>query len=260
MSGQEQRSGYAGKRLFDLAFALGVLLLASPILLGAMVAVWLQDRATPFYRAPRVARGGGDFTMLKIRSMVVNADATGVSSTGGGDKRVTAVGRAIRRWKIDELSQFLNVVGGTMSVVGPRPQVRAWGTDLYTPEEQRLLSVRPGITDLSSIVFSDEGDILAGSEHADLDYNRLIRPWKSRLGLFYIQHMGLEMDLRIIVLTGVAIVNRAAALRGVTSILVKHRADPRLIAACRRREPLEPYPAPGARSIDDGLPRSVHKP
>ena len=107
-------------------------------LLGAMLAVWLQDFHSPFYRAPRVARGGGDFTMMKIRSMVVNAANSGVSSTGADDRRITAVGRFIRRWKVDELSQFLNVLAGSMSVVGPRPQVRAWGADLATPTGRKI--------------------------------------------------------------------------------------------------------------------------
>ena len=137
------------KRLFDLAVSIAVLTLTGPLLLGSMFAVWLQDRHSPFYKARRVARGGGEFTMMKIRSMVVNAEKTGVNSTGAEDRRITAVGRFIRRWKIDELSQFLNVLCGDMSVVGPRPNTRAWGVDLYTAEEMRLLELKPGITDFA---------------------------------------------------------------------------------------------------------------
>ena len=121
-----------------------------------------------------------------------------------------------------------------MSVVGPRPQVRAQGVDLYTDEEMRLLSVRPGVTDLSSIAFSDEGDILEGAEDADALYNQIIRPWKSRLGLLYIDRRSLWLDLRIIWLTGRAITSKPAAIAGVHKILTELGADSRLIEVCRR--------------------------
>lgn len=247
---------YAGKRLFDIVVSAAVLIAASPLLLGSMLAVWLQDRHSPFYMAPRVARGGGQFTMIKIRSMVINASRSGVNSTGTNDRRITAVGRFIRRWKIDELSQFLNVLAGSMSVVGPRPNTRSWGVDLYTDQELPLLSVRPGITDLSSIIFSDEGEILAGAAHADLEYNRVIRPWKSRLGLFYIEHMSLMLDLRIAWLTFLAILDKSKAIDGVVMILSRHGADPELIATCRRQAPLRAVPPPGADEIETGEPRS----
>ena len=243
---------YMFKRFLDLFMSASVLILTSPLLIGVMIAVWLQDFRSPIYRAPRVARGGGEFTMMKIRSMVANASKTGVNSTGADDRRITAVGHFIRRWKIDELSQFFNVLIGSMSVVGPRPQVRNWGTDLYTSAEMRLLEVRPGITDLASIVFSDEGNILAGATHADLEYNRLIRPWKSRLGLFYIDNMSLAMDIRIVGLTIMAIINKQKALDGVVAILRDHAADGELIEVCRRLVPLEPAIAPGAAKVEDG--------
>lgn len=248
---------YPLKRAFDFLFSALVLVATSPLLLGSMLAVWLQDFHSPFYKAPRVARGGGDFTMMKVRSMVVNAAKTGVNSTGANDRRITAVGRFIRRWKIDELSQFLNVLAGSMSVVGPRPQVRHWGVDLYTDAEMQLLAVKPGITDLASIVFSDEGDILAGAAHADLEYNRIIRPWKSRLGLFYVDNMSLSLDIRIVWLTFLAIVNKQAALDGVQDILRAHEADPMLIDVCRRAAPLAPFPPPGAQTVEDGSKASL---
>lgn len=247
--------GHPLKRPFDVLVAAGVLVVASPLLLGSMLAVWLQDRHSPFYMAPRVARGGGMFTMIKIRSMVVDAAKSGVNSTGANDKRVTAVGRFIRRYKIDELSQFINVMAGSMSVVGPRPNTRSWGTDLYTVEEMRLLDVRPGVTDLASIVFSDEGDILAGAEHADLRYNELIRPWKSRLSLFYIEHMSVGLDLHVCWLTALALLDKRKALDGVVSVLEKHGADPELIATARRTTPLRAFPPPGANEVETGAPR-----
>jgi len=182
----------------------------------------------------------------------VNADRNGVSSTSATDSRITAVGRFIRRHKLDELSQFLNVLGGSMSVVGPRPNVRVWGVELYTAEEMGLLAAKPGITDLASIVFSDEGEILRGAAHADLEYNRVIRPWKSRLGLFYCDHMSLALDLRICWLTFRAIFDKSAALQGVVRILRARGADPALIAVCERRGPVPPAPPPGATEVETG--------
>lgn len=237
------------KRPFDLAFSALVLLVFGPFLLTVMFLVWLQDRHHPLYRAPRVGRGGRDFTMMKVRSMIVNADHSGVNSTSAGDRRITPLGHFIRRWKVDELSQFLNVLLGDMSVVGPRPNTRAWGVDLYTAEEMRLLELRPGITDLSSIVFSDEGAILAGAEHADLRYNQIIRPWKSRLGLVYRDHASVALDLRIIALTALAIIDKQRALAGVVRILEQLGADPELIAVCRREGPLPAAAPPGADRV-----------
>ena len=196
-----------------------------------------------------MARGNGDFTMYKIRSMRVGADKTGVNSTGEGDSRVTRVGRLIRRTKFDEFLQCVNILKGDMSVVGPRPNTRAWGVDLYTAEEMRLLSVRPGITDLASIVFSDEAAILKDADHPDLAYNQLIRPWKSRLGLFYIDHMSLALDLRVCLLTLSALINKRSALDGVVALLERHGADSDLIRVCRRESTLVPSVPPGSAEV-----------
>ncbi len=122
------------KRLLDVVVSATALIALSPILLAAGVAVWLQDFRSPFYVAPRVARGGGTFTMVKFRSMTVGADRTGVDSTSAGDARITAVGRFLRAYKLDELMQLWNVLTGDMSLVGPRPQVRR-EYDLYTGAE-----------------------------------------------------------------------------------------------------------------------------
>lgn len=237
---------YPLKRPFDIVVSLTALILTSPLLLGSMLAVWLQDFKSPFYMARRVARGGGDFTMIKVRSMVVDAEKSGVNSTGSGDMRITKVGHFIRRYKVDEISQFINVLIGDMSAVGPRPNTRAWGVDLYTETERALLSVRPGITDLSSIVFSDEGEILKHEPHADEAYNRIIRPWKSRLGLFYIAHRGLWLDIRILALTAMAILDKRKALAGVVRILEEYDAPAELVAVCRRDGPIPEIAPPGA--------------
>lgn len=236
------------KRLFDFFISLAGLAAASPILLPVMLLVWLQDYKSPFYIASRVGRGESTFRMVKMRSMVVNADASGVDSTAGDDPRITGVGRFVRKYKIDELTQLWNVLLGDMSMVGPRPNVKR-ETDLYTNEEKALLSVKPGITDLASIIFSDEGDILENSADPDIDYNQLIRPWKSRLGLFYIQNRTIFLDFQLILLTAVAILSRDRAIKGVTGILIRLGADEEMVRVAKREEPLKPTPPPGSEGI-----------
>ena len=135
-----------------------------------------------------------------------------------------------------------------MSLVGPRPQVKA-DADLYTGEERKMLTVRPGITDPASIVFSDEGDILKDSPDPDLLYNQIIRPWKSRLALLYIENRGIWADFKLIFLTVVAIVSRPAALRAVQGLLKEWGAGETLCLAASRVKPLVPYPPPGASEV-----------
>lgn len=236
------------KRLLDFFIAVSGLLVLSPILLPLMFLVWLQDRHSPFYIAPRVGVGGIPFPMVKLRSMVVNADRSGVDSTAEGDPRITALGRFIRRYKMDELMQLWNVLRGQMSVVGPRPNVER-ETDLYTEQERELLSVRPGITDMASIVFSDESDILDGRDDPDLAYNQLIRPWKSRLGLAYVEHRSIGVDLHLILLTAVSIVSRQTALAKLQGILVDLGVDDETRRVARREDELVPSPPPGSDEI-----------
>ena len=182
------------KRLLDIVISLMGLICFSPILLIVLILVWMGDKKSPFYIPPRVGKKGIIFYMVKLRSMVVNADKLGIDSTSNNDQRITPVGKIIRRYKLDELVQLWNVLKGDMSLVGPRPNVKA-EVDLYTDVEKELLSVKPGITDLSSIVFSDEGKILENKEDPDLTYNQLIRPWKSRFGLIYIKHQSILLDV-----------------------------------------------------------------
>lgn len=236
------------KRFFDIVVATAGLVVASPILLPVMFLVWRQDGHSPFYVAPRVGKGGHSFKMIKLRSMVKNADKSGVDSTSSSDQRITPLGHFIRRFKLDELTQLWNVLLGDMSLVGPRPNVKR-ETDLYTPVEKRLLSVKPGITDISSIVFSDEGDILKDTSDPDISYNQLIRPGKSMLGLFYIHHQSTLIDLQLIVLTAVAIVSREKALSGIQIILKRLAAPSDLVGLASRRAPLIPMPPPGGRRI-----------
>jgi len=236
------------KRLADAVIALAGIGLVLP--LGALIAlaIWMEDRGSPWYRAARVGRGGGDFRMLKFRTMHPGAWKTGVNSTASGDNRITRVGRWLRRIKLDELPQLWNVLTGDMSLVGPRPQVRA-EVDLYTRDERLMLTVRPGITDLASIVFSDEGEILAGSSDSDLLYNQLIRPWKSRLALLYVERGSLGYDFIILLSTLAALVSHTLALRGVAWTLESWNADSMLRTIATRRELLPAYPPPGAESV-----------
>lgn len=235
----------AGKRALDVAVAALGLLGSAPVLLPVMYLVWRQDGHSPFYVAERVGKDGEGFRMVKLRSMVVGADRSGVDSTAADDMRITPVGQFIRRYKLDELTQLWNVLRGEMSLVGPRPNVR-WATDMYTSEERRLLSVKPGITDLASIVFSDEAEILKGSQDPDRSYDELIRPGKSRLGLYYVDHMSIGMDLCILVLTAVAIMSQRSARVWVVHLLHRRGANPELAQLATRSEPLIPLPPPGA--------------
>jgi len=237
-----------GKRLFDVVVSALGLVLVSPILIPVMIAIWLQDFHSPFYKGTRIGKDGKPFRMVKLRSMVWDADKVGIDSTSAKDPRITPVGHFIRRYKLDELSQLWNVLKGDMSLVGPRPQVPR-DVALYTEEEKRLLTVRPGITDIASIVFSDEGDILKDSQDPDLDYNRLIRPWKSRLGLLYVDNRSFWLDVRLILLTALAIVSKRQALEHIQHILDELKADDVLKRVARRDQPLFPYPPPGATEI-----------
>jgi len=228
--------------------ALVGLVLAFPFLLVMAILIWLQDFQSPFYITPRMAKGGGTFKMAKLRSMVVRADQRGGVSTSATDCRITPVGRLVRAYKIDEVMQLWNVLKGDMSLIGPRPQVYQ-DAALYSEAEQRMLMVRPGISDMASIVFSDEGEVLKNSANPDLRYNQMIRPWKSRLALLYIDKQSFHLDLRLIVLTLIALVWREAALNRIQTLLVRWGADPLLIRMARRQEPLIAYPPPGANEI-----------
>ena len=236
------------KRLVDILASFFGLLITSPILLPVMFLVWKEDKKSPFYIAPRSGRNGTTFKMVKLRSMVVDADKSGVDSTSGNDMRITPIGHKIRRYKLDELIQLWNVLIGDMSLVGPRPNVKS-ETDLYTDVEKELLLVRPGITDFSSIVFSDEGEILEGKDNPDLAYNQLIRPWKSRLGLAYIKNQSFLLDLQLIFYTVVAIISKPKALIWVAKKLNNLDVDADTVRVSKREVNLFPFPPPGSDEI-----------
>jgi lipopolysaccharide/colanic/teichoic acid biosynthesis glycosyltransferase len=237
------------KRTLDIIVSILGLTVGSVVLLPTMLLVWLQDWHSPFYIAPRMARGGGTFRMVKLRSMRILADRTGVTSTAGDDPRVTAVGRFIRKFKLDEVTQLWNVLRGDMSLVGPRPQVEP-DARLYTAVERGMLTVRPGITDLASIVFADEGEILKGSSDPDLRYNRLIRPWKSRLALLYVDaRPGILVDLQLVFLTALTVADRPRALHAVSRMVRRLGGDRELQEVALRRHPLREAPPPGSDVI-----------
>ena len=236
------------KRLIDLVVSFCGLILATPILVPVIFLVWIQDFKSPFYIAKRVGRGEKQFNMVKLRSMIINADSSGVDSTSANDSRITRIGHIIRRFKLDELTQLWNVFLGDMSLVGPRPNVRT-ETDLYTFSEKLLLTVRPGITDISSIIFSDEGDILADKKDPDLACNQLIRPWKSRLGLIYIENQSILLDIQLIIVTVIAVISRDSAIIWVSRKLEKLNVDKEIVAISTRKNRLYPYPPPGSNNI-----------
>jgi lipopolysaccharide/colanic/teichoic acid biosynthesis glycosyltransferase len=187
------------KRAFDIVLSAAALIVLSPLLLVLTVLIRWQD-GPAFYRAPRVGRHGVPFEMVKFRSMVLDADRKGSSSTPDDDPRMTPLGRWMRRYKIDELPQFWNVLRGDMSVVGPRPQV-SWAVERYTEAERLVLDVRPGITDPASLRFANEGEILRGHADPDAAYFELIHPEKMRLSIDYVKHRSFIGDLRIIAAT-----------------------------------------------------------
>ena len=236
------------KRTLDIIISLIILALTLPTIFIGLLAVYLSDLRDPVYRAERVGRNEKSFTMYKIRSMIVGADQNGIVSTSNKDSRITRIGSILRKLKLDELLQFINVLQGNMSLVGPRPNVCS-EVELYTEDEKKILTVKPGITDLSSIVFSDLNDILSTSQNANLDYNQLVCPWKGRLGLLYVEKNGLFLDIQILLLTSLNIFNRRLALRLLNKVIYSLSNDDHLTVVSKRNKPLTPFPPPGATEV-----------
>ncbi len=232
------------KRISDIILSLVLLVLLSPIILFLSILIFAQDFHSPFYISNRIGKNKKKFKLYKFRSMIVNADKSGINSTSDNDKRITKLGIFLRKYKIDEIMQLLNVIKNEMSFVGPRPNVET-DVKLYSLEEEKLLSVKPGITDFSSIVFSDEGEILSSSKNPDYDYNRLIRPWKSRLGLIYVKKKNFFLDLTILFLTFLNLFNRIKTLSIINSILKKIDTNTELHNIILRKQDLKPSIAPG---------------
>lgn len=194
------------KRIFDVtASGLGLLLL-SPLFL--IVAIWIRlDSPGPvFYRQTRVGRYNKDFRLLKFRSMRVGSDKKGLITVGGRDPRVTRSGYYIRKYKLDELPQLINVFKGDMSLVGPRPEVRKY-VDLYTPEQLHVLDVRPGITDMASIRYRNENELLEQAADPEQFYRDTVMQDKLRINLEYISDHSFFKDIKIILMTFKAVVS-----------------------------------------------------
>lgn len=193
------------KRLFDIiASGLGLIVL-SPLF--AVLAVWIKadSKGPVFYRQIRVGRNNKDFQLYKFRSMRPDSDRLGLITVGGHDPRVTRSGYYIRKYKLDEFPQLINVFIGDMSLVGPRPEVRKY-VDMYTPEQMHVLDVRPGITSLASIRYRNENDILAAAENPERCYTERVMPEKLAIDLEYVSKANLWTDIKLIFGTFKAII------------------------------------------------------
>ena len=185
------------KRLFDIVFSVLVILILLPFMFIITLIISFESEGGFFYFQKRVGKNNCDFILIKFRTMFVDADKNGLLTVGTNDKRITGFGKFLRKFKLDELPQLFNIILGDMSIVGPRPEVRKY-VDLYTDEQKKVLSVRPGLTDYSSIEYIAENEILALSENAEKIYIEKIMPRKLELNIKYIQNKSFITDLKII--------------------------------------------------------------
>lgn len=188
------------KRLFDIVSALLGLIILSPLLLFIALAIVLDSRGGVFYKQVRVGKKNRDFVLYKFRTMVTGADKIGLLTIGDDDKRVTRVGRFLRSYKLDELPQLINVLNGSMSIVGPRPEVRKY-VALYDCNQLTVLDLKPGLTDYASLAYLDENAMLAASPSPEAAYIETIMPAKLELNIKYMQEQSLLVDLKIILKT-----------------------------------------------------------
>ena len=201
---RQRRGTLAFKRAMDVLLSGAALLVLWPLFLVIAAAIRLDDPGPVFYRQVRVGRGGKPFRIFKFRSMIVNADKKGLAITVGRDSRITRVGALLRRTKLDELAQLINVFTGEMSFVGPRPEVEQY-VKLYTPYQRQVLLVRPGITDYASIAYRNENDLLAGADDPQRMYIEEIRPAKLELNMKYLREISPLADIRLMLATVAAV-------------------------------------------------------
>lgn len=194
------------KRLFDIVFSLLGLLILLPFFILIALAVALSSKGGVFYMQERVGKNNKNFRLFKFRTMRSGSDKKGLLTVGGRDPRITALGYYLRKYKLDELPQLLNVLLGSMSFVGPRPEVRKY-VDLYTPEQLRVLSVKPGITDYASLEYFSENELLARSSDPEATYIKEVMPAKLELNKKYIAEAGILTDLTLIFRTLAKIVS-----------------------------------------------------
>jgi len=195
------------KRYFDILSSLFALLLLAPVLIVIAILVKKEDGSPVIYRGIRIGMHEKPFRMNKFRTMVVDADKIGGSSTADDDLRITKIGKYLRKYKLDELPELINVLKGEMSIVGPRPEVQHY-VNMFTQEEKDILSVRPGITDFATLWNPDEGSVLAGSPDPEKTYMEEIRPTKIKLQLKYVRERSFLVDLKLIFQTLFAIVKK----------------------------------------------------
>ncbi|HHT03279.1 MAG TPA: sugar transferase [Bacteroidales bacterium] len=190
------------KRLFDFFASFFGLIVLSPLFIIIALVIGIESKGGVFYKQTRVGKNNKDFKVYKFRSMVIDADKKGLLSIGkdGRDPRVTKIGYALRKYKLDELPQLINVIKGEMSLVGPRPEVRKY-VDLYSEKEKHVLEVRPGITDIASITYRNENDLLSQSDNPEEYYIKEIMPKKLSLSLNYIQTRSFLSDIKLIIKT-----------------------------------------------------------
>ncbi len=188
------------KRLFDVLFSLSGLTILSPLILYIAIRIKADTPGNVFYKQKRVGKNGAEFYLYKFRTMRANSDKVDLLTYGGDDPRITRFGSFLRKYKLDELPQLFNVLKGDMSIVGPRPEVKRY-VDLYTPEQRKILNVRPGITDIASIKFIDENNLLAAQAEPEKFYIEHVMPEKIKLNQAFISSPSLYNYLRIIALT-----------------------------------------------------------
>jgi len=194
------------KRIFDLLFSFLGLVILSPFLLVIAILIVIDSKGDIFYLQQRVGKDNKDYNIFKFRTMRPNSDKQGLLTVGAKDSRITKIGVFLRKYKIDELPQLINVLIGNMSFVGPRPEVRKY-VDLYNSEQKKVLTVKPGITDYASIEYSNENELLARSENPEKTYIEEIMPAKLELNLKYIKEASLLTDIKIIFKTFAKIVS-----------------------------------------------------
>jgi lipopolysaccharide/colanic/teichoic acid biosynthesis glycosyltransferase len=192
-------------RILDVFFSIFGLLLLSPILFIISLIIQLESKGGIFYLQERIGKNGIPFKLFKFRSMAVGSDSKGLLTVGMNDARITKSGQFIRRYKIDELPQLINVLKGEMSLVGPRPEVKKY-VDLYTETQRKVLSVKPGMTDLASIEFSHENEILENQENPEEYYIQEIMPKKIELNMLFIENTNLINYFKLILKTGLKII------------------------------------------------------
>lgn len=188
------------KRIFDFVLSLAGLIILSPFFIVISILIRKDGKGSIFFKQKRVGKNSKEFLIYKFRTMVPDAERLGTQITIGKDNRITRVGAFLRKYKLDELPQLINVLVGEMSLVGPRPEVPRY-VNMYSEEQRKVLLVRPGITDLASIRYKDENDLLGSVEDPEQFYINTIMPDKLKLNLEYIEKSNIFLDLFIILKT-----------------------------------------------------------